>query len=160
MDGRTNERTNQRTNEPTNGRTDIRITIYPRNFVCGGYNKITFKLQVCIMQNRDGVIGKSDCNWNVIECIFRYLEEMCNWNFFLSLSNKFDLKLADLCRFWFKQATESWRYTSCNSKNISPSTLKPLTFFSFGYLWENSQLFVKYLTLFLYTKIKVVNRSL
>ena len=27
------------TNERTNERTDIRITIYPRNFVCGGYKK-------------------------------------------------------------------------------------------------------------------------
>ena len=28
------------TDERTNERTDIRITIYPRNFVCGGYNNI------------------------------------------------------------------------------------------------------------------------
>ena len=28
----------------TDGRTDIRITIYPRNFVCGGYNKIKIKV--------------------------------------------------------------------------------------------------------------------
>ena len=35
MDGQTYGRTNEGTNE----RTDIRITIYPRNFVCGGYKK-------------------------------------------------------------------------------------------------------------------------
>ena len=34
MEGRTDGQTEERTNE----RTDIRITIYPRNFVCGGYN--------------------------------------------------------------------------------------------------------------------------
>ena len=37
-DGRTDERTNER----TKGRTDIRITIYPRNFVCGGYKKYPY----------------------------------------------------------------------------------------------------------------------
>ena len=31
-------------NERTNGLTDIRITIYPGNIVCGGYNEVfTFK---------------------------------------------------------------------------------------------------------------------
>ena len=32
-------RTDRRTEERPNGRTDIRITIYPLNFVCGGFNK-------------------------------------------------------------------------------------------------------------------------
>ena len=29
-------------NERTDKRTDIRITIYPRNFVCGGYKKLSW----------------------------------------------------------------------------------------------------------------------
>ena len=33
-------RVNGRTDGRTNERTDIRITIYPREFVCGGYKNI------------------------------------------------------------------------------------------------------------------------
>ena len=34
--------TDGRTDERTNERTDIRITIYPRNFVCGGYKNLDY----------------------------------------------------------------------------------------------------------------------
>ena len=36
------------TNERTNERTDIRITIYPPNFVCGGYNKTELKVYLLL----------------------------------------------------------------------------------------------------------------